>query len=87
MGVYPNKGMRRRLGLRTKRHLNGAVVRNRLKRQLRAIYRQQRRQLVEGYDLLVVIHPPSLPASSTQLQREFVSLCRRLDILCSQDLS
>ena len=81
VGARGNGGHALRLGLRTKRGLKGAVERNRLRRQLRAIFRSQKARLASGYDLVVVIHPRLLPIGSAGLEQEFLELCRRLHLL------
>ena len=80
VGTVATAGSTMRLGLRTRRGLKGAAVRNRLKRQLRAILRSQERQLRPGFDLVVVLHPPSPPVATASLQREFLALCKRVGI-------
>ncbi len=67
-----------RIGLRTKRGLKGAVLRNRLKRQVRAILNGTK--LRTGRDIVVVVHPPTFPVSSGTLRQELGQLCQRLKI-------
>jgi len=81
VGAFPNAEQKTRVGLRTRRGLRGAVVRNRLKRQLRAILSAQGPRLRNGLDLVVVIHPASLPVTSAHLEREFLTLCKRAGAL------
>ena len=81
VGAFPNAEARVRIGLRTRRGLRGAVVRNRLKRQLRAILSSQGPRFRNGLDLVVVIHPASLPATSAHLERELLTLCKRAGVL------
>ena len=81
VGVLPNHQQAARTGLRTRRGLKGAVVRNRLKRQLRTALSSEAISLRVGLDVVVVIHPPALPITTAELQRELWQLCRRLDAL------
>ena len=69
------------MGLRTRRGLKGAVVRNRLKRQLRTIVYAQRLSLRSGLDVVIVIHPTTLPADATHLKEELWTLCKRIGAL------
>ena len=78
MGVTANTSQKTQVGLRTRRGLKGAVVRNRLKRQLRAIVRAQGQHLRRGIDLVVVLHPPAPTATTASLEQEFLALCKRL---------
>ena len=81
LGATPNDDTLTRVGLRTRRGMKGAVTRNRLKRQLRAIIYTNQLPLRAGFDLVVVIHPPRLPVSSVALEQELLRLCRRSGIL------
>lgn len=81
VGVLENAAGTTRVGLRTRRGLKGAVERNRLKRQLRAIVRQWEISLRTGVDLVIVAHPKSLPVKANRLRTELLSLCRRLNTL------
>ena len=81
LGVLANSDERTRVGLRTRRGLKGAVERNRLKRQLRALLASSELSLRQGVDVVIVIHPPSLPARTRQLAAELETLCKRAGIL------
>ncbi len=70
-----------RVGLRTRRGLKGAAVRNRLKRQLRALVYTKKPLLRTGFDAVIVIHPKTIPSSSAMLKEELRILCKRLNIL------
>lgn len=83
VGGLPNEAAVTRVGLRTKRGLKGAVVRNRLKRQLRGILERQQRRLRTGLDLVIVIHPPTGQSDTPKLETELISLCKRLGALGS----
>jgi ribonuclease P protein component len=62
--------------------MKGAAVRNRLKRQLRAlIYTTRAVPLKSGLDLVVVIHPKTLPIQTASLQEELRRLCKQLGAL------
>lgn len=71
-------GTQTRIGLRTKRGLRGAVVRNRLKRQLRAIVSTSDLSIFHGADLVIVAHPDRGVATTAALAQEFAQLCGRL---------
>jgi ribonuclease P protein component len=70
-----------RVGLRTKRGLKGAVVRNRLKRQLRVVLSAQQGLFQPGSDVVIVLHPPRVPISTKALEKELRELCRRTNLL------
>ncbi len=81
IGTLPNQERRTRIGLRTRRGLKGAVVRNRLKRQLRVLVSPRRLPLRQGLDVVIVIHPNSTPVPSSALERELRTLCHRANLL------
>ncbi len=81
VGVLPNAAGTTRIGLRTRRGMKGAVVRNRLKRQLRATIRANERAFRCGLDIVVVLHPDRLPAVTSSLAREFLQLCKRSGVI------
>ena len=82
LGVRPNTVGETRIGLRTKRGLKGAVVRNRLKRQLRAVVSQAGRHLRPGaVDIIVVVHPKQPSVTFGELAAEFDRLGRRARLL------
>ena len=81
IGAIPNIDRVTRVGLRTRRGLKGAVVRNRLKRQIQAIVDAPGFPLRAGLDLVIVIHPKTLPAKRIHFEEELRTLCRRIDAL------
>jgi ribonuclease P protein component len=84
LGIGPNTVGEPRVGLRTKRGLKGAVVRNRLKRQLRVVVRRaQPRLLARGMDIVIVVHPKQMPVTLEDLTVEFDRLSRRARIIAA----
>ena len=81
VGILPNQRTQTRIGLRTRRGLKGAVVRNRLKRQLRTIVYGRALPFRQGLDVVVVIHPARLPAATDALSTELIGLCKRAGAL------
>lgn len=77
VGVLPNSVGATRIGLRTRRGMKGAVVRNRLKRQLREAIRAAQQTFRPGLDVVVVLHPERVPAKTALLELEFARLCKR----------
>ena len=77
VGAIPNRIEVTRVGLRTRRGLKGAAVRNRLKRQLRAILFGGKVPLRGGLDVVVVIHPQEAHLPAAILEQELLALCKR----------
>ncbi len=74
-------GARNRLGITVSTKLGKAVVRNRVRRRLREIYRLNEAQLLPGRDVVIVARVRARDAAYKDLERDFLSLCRRLDLL------
>lgn len=70
-----------RLGLTTGVKLGGAVVRNRIRRRLREIYRTNEDKLGRGWDLVIVARKRAAFASYAEMERGFLSLAGKLGIL------
>ena len=81
VGVLTNRTDAVRVGLRTRRGMRGAVVRNRLKRQLRSIVRSDALKLRFGFDVVIVIHPAALPVTTERLSGELHKLCRKTGVV------
>ena len=61
--------------------LGHAVVRNRIRRRLREIYRLREGELCRGYDMVIVARSRSVKAAYRELERDFLNACRRLSLL------
>lgn len=67
-----------RLGFTVSTKLGHAVVRNRIRRRLREIYRLH--EAKAGYDIVVVVRSAAIEADHATLTRSLVSLLRRLEL-------
>ena len=82
LGVLPTGAARCRIGLRTRRGLKGAVVRNRLKRQLRGLLAPPRGLILKaGVDVVIVAHPDAPAVGTDALRQELAMLCRKAKVL------
>ncbi len=77
----PNGRQENRLGLTTGTKLGHAVVRNKLRRRLRAIYRTHEDQFRCGYDIVVVCRGASVDAKYRRLEKDFLRLMKRNGLL------
>ena len=73
-----------RLGLVSSTKLGHAVVRNRCRRRLREVYRLHVSELKQGYDIILVARSRTDPAPWTELEKHFLKLCRKLELLEEQ---
>jgi ribonuclease P protein component len=72
-----------RLGLTVTRHVGNSVVRNRIRRRLREIYRREVRQILDGNrwfcaDLVVNVRPGATGVDLDALAEDFTRLARRV---------
>ena len=70
-----------RLGITASVKLGHAVVRNRVRRRLREIYRLNAHRFKPGYDIVVVARSRSVGAPYQKLEAGFLSACGKLGLL------
>ena len=80
--VYARKSRRRenRIGFTVSNKLGKAVVRNRVRRRLREIYRLHEADFVPGTELVVVARARAVTGSYRQLEKAFLSACGKLEL-------
>ena len=81
--VYCRKTRRdhNRLGITVTAKLGKAVVRNRVRRRLREIYRLNEAKLLRGVDMIVVARGRSTSATYWELERDYLCCCKKLGLL------
>lgn len=70
-----------RLGVTVSNKIGKAVVRNRVRRRLREIYRLHEGAFCRGLDLVIVARGKSVQAEYVQLEKAFLKACKQLGIL------
>jgi len=70
-----------RIGIVTSKKVGGAVVRNRVRRRLREIFRLARPDLNPGWMMVTSAKSTAASASFEELREEWLLLVRRLSIL------
>ena len=75
-----NRLGRNRLGLVSSTKLGHAVVRNRVRRRLREIFRLNQSGLAQGYDMILVARTRAVGAEYRELERAFLSVCGKLGL-------
>ncbi|MBQ6115774.1 MAG: ribonuclease P protein component [Oscillospiraceae bacterium] len=82
MVVYcqKNRQGRSRLGVTVSTKLGKAVVRNRVRRQLREIYRLHREEMKPGYDVIVVARVRAAHTAYQKLEASYLEAVRQLDL-------
>ena len=76
-----NNTGRNRLGITVSTKLGKAVVRNRIRRRYREIYRLNEDRLVTGCDIVIVARGRSQDAEFARMEKDFLKLCGKLGIL------
>ena len=74
-----------RLGITVSNKIGKAVVRNKVRRRLREIYRLHEGEMQRGYDLVFVARGRSVNAEYVQLEQAVLKACRQLKVIKEQD--
>ena len=70
-----------RLGLTVSNKIGKAVVRNRIRRRLREIYRLNREKMPAGYDIIIVARVRAAEAPYRKLERHYLRCLGELGLL------
>jgi ribonuclease P protein component len=81
--TLPAAGSKSRFGFAVGKRVGGAVVRNRVKRRLRALVRGL--DHAEGWDVVIIARPDAASADFDRLRSALVSLLGRAGLLVSRD--
>ena len=79
-----NGGTENRIGYTVSKKLGHAVVRNRVRRRLREIYRLHESEFLPGRDIVVVARSRTVGAPYAKLERAFLSLSEKLGLLAEK---
>ena len=79
--VRPNRRGRNRLGVTVSTKLGHAVVRNRVRRRLRELYRLHRQEMLPGYDLIVVARVRAVDMPYAKLEKQYLRCLAQLGLL------
>ena len=83
LALYVRRNGRKtnRLGLTVSTKVGCAVVRNRVRRRLREIYRLNEDRICPGYDVVIVARVRAAGSSCQQLEKSFLRLADKLSLL------
>ena len=73
-----------RVGITVSKRLGHAVVRNRVRRRLREVYRLNEDRFLPGYDIVVVARSRCIDADFGRLTQAYLSLAEKAGILKPQ---
>ena len=87
MAVYcrRNRGGENRLGYTVSAKLGHAVVRNRIRRRLREIYRLNSPHLKSGWDIVIVARAKCIDAQYSRIEKAFLDACAKLGLVKEGD--
>ena len=74
-----------RIGYTVSAKLGHAVVRNRVRRRLREIYRLNESRFKPGFDLVVVVRSRAVDAPYKKLEGAYLSLAEKLELLQKEE--
>lgn len=77
----PNRQNTNRVGITASKKLGHAVVRNRVRRRLREIYRLNESRFAPGWDIVVVARSRCIDADFAKLTHAYLSLAEKAGIL------
>ena len=80
----PNRTATNRVGITASKKLGNAVVRNRVRRRLREVYRLNEHRFAPGWDIVVVARSRCIDAPFEKLTGAYLSLAEKAGILISQ---
>ncbi len=70
-----------RVGITVSKKLGHAVVRNRVRRRIREVYRLSEEQLAPGWDIVIVARSRAIEAPFDQLSNAFLKLADQAGLL------
>lgn len=77
----PNRTGKNRIGITAGKKLGKAVVRNRVRRRLREVYRLNEEKFQPGWDIVIVARSRCITASFDNLTNAYLSLAQKAGIL------
>jgi ribonuclease P protein component len=83
--IRPNGRKTNRLGFTVSTKLGHAVVRNRVRRRLREIYRLHEGEMAHGLDVVVVARVRAATSSYGQLEASFLKLAGKLGLVKKEE--
>ncbi len=82
----PNRLNTNRVGITVGKKLGKAVVRNRVRRRLREIYRCNEMQFTPGWDIVVVARSRCVGADFQKIENAYLSLAKNAGLLTQESL-
>ena len=80
-----NRTATNRVGVTVSKKLGCAVVRNRIRRRLREVYRLNEDRFAPGWDIVVVARTKAISCDFAALTRAYLALAEKAGILMKED--
>ena len=80
-----NRSAQNRVGVTVGKKLGHAVVRNRVRRRLREVYRLNEAKFAPGWDIVVVARSRCIKADFSKLTQAYLSLAEKAGILLPEE--
>lgn len=77
--IFPNGSADFKIGFAAGKRLGNAVVRNRVKRLMREVFRLHNNRLPRGYDYILVGRQPIVDKKMAQVEKMFLQLVERVN--------
>lgn len=77
----PNRRDHNRLGVTVSTKIGHAVIRNRIRRRFREIFRLSQPKMKQGYDFIIVARTRASHVTYRELERAFLQVCGKLGVL------
>ena len=81
-----NRTGHNRVGITVGKKLGHAVVRNRVRRRLREVYRLNEAKFAPGWDIVIVARSRCIRAKFSELENAYLSLAEKAGVLLSEDV-
>jgi len=81
MYVKNNQLDRTRLGISISKKVGKSVVRNKIKRRIKEIFRKSLAEIKKGYDVVITVKPQAADADFKTMESEIKSLLKRGNLL------
>ena len=81
-----NHSATNRVGITVGKKLGHAVVRNRVRRRLREVYRLNEEKFLPGWDIVVVARTKAVSCDFSALTKAYLSLAEKAGILVKDDV-
>ena len=81
MYIFPNQTEKNRLGISVSKKVGNSIVRHRISRQLREIFRLNSEKVLQGYEIVTIVKVAAADTDYHKLEAAYLHLCKIQGIL------